>query len=75
MCFFPCCLQGVYAHIFEQPFLETTNQFYQVEGMRLMGELDVPAYLAHCEVRDSSDLLQQNCQKFAAHNFGVHPVK
>jgi len=42
---------GVYAHIFERPFLETTNQFYQVEGMRLMGELDVPAYLAHCEER------------------------
>lgn len=43
-------VQGVYTHLFEHPFLETTNQYYQVEGMRLVVEMDVPAYLLHCEV-------------------------
>ena len=41
---------GVYAEEFEKPFLAHSEQHYQVEGMRLMNELDTPAYLAHCEV-------------------------
>ena len=32
-------------------YLQASGQFYRSEGERLVAELDVPAYLKHCEVR------------------------
>jgi cullin-4 len=36
---------------FEKKFLSATEKLYAAEGNRLVNELDVPAYLAHCEKR------------------------
>ena len=48
---------GTYSGTFEQPFLETSTQYYSLEGRRCMQELDVADYLVHCEVRGSYLLL------------------
>ncbi|XP_044736413.1 cullin-4B [Chrysoperla carnea] len=41
----------IYKDIFEQKFLDATDQIYAAEGLRLMEELDVPEYLAHVDKR------------------------
>ncbi|KAG2445601.1 hypothetical protein HXX76_000212 [Chlamydomonas incerta] len=42
---------GIYTDAFHEPFMKASGQFYRSEGERLMAELDVPAYLKHCETR------------------------
>ena len=42
---------GIYGQAFEEPFLEDTATFYETEGVVQLQSLDVPDYLAHCEVR------------------------
>lgn len=41
----------IYKDIFEQKFLDATDQIYAAEGHRLMEKLDVPDYLAHVDKR------------------------
>lgn len=36
---------------FEKKFLSDTEKLYAAEGSKLVNELDVPAYLSHCEKR------------------------
>ena len=54
---------GTYSGSFEAPFLETTTQYYSVEGQRRMQECDVPEYLLHCEVRFQRSLQHANVLK------------
>lgn len=42
---------GLYASALEPPLLQATDRFYAAEGDALAGELEVPAYLMHCERR------------------------
>lgn len=42
---------GTYFEAFQRPFLERSQRYYQQEGLRLMGEMDAPRYLQHCESR------------------------
>jgi cullin-4 len=42
---------GVYAEVFERPFLEATRTFYAREGEARMQEYDVAEYLRHVEAR------------------------
>ncbi|GIL70584.1 hypothetical protein Vretimale_3704 [Volvox reticuliferus] len=42
---------GIYTDAFHEPFMKASTQFYRAEGERLVAELDVPAYLRHCETR------------------------
>ncbi|PNW75189.1 hypothetical protein CHLRE_12g516500v5 [Chlamydomonas reinhardtii] len=42
---------GIYTDAFHEPFMKASGQFYRSEGERLVAELDVPAYLKHCETR------------------------
>ncbi|GLC45097.1 hypothetical protein PLESTB_001467900 [Pleodorina starrii] len=46
---------GIYADAFHEPFMRASTQFYRAEGERLVAELDVPAYLRHCETRLSEE--------------------
>ena len=41
---------GIYSSTFEEPFLEKTKQYYQLEGQQYMQQSDVADYLLHCEV-------------------------
>ena len=41
---------GIYSSAFEEPFLEKTKQYYQLEGQQYMQQSDVADYLLHCEV-------------------------
>lgn len=48
-CYPPCPTHSLPAPPLHHP--QATTTFYRAEGERLMAELDVPAYLRHCEVR------------------------
>ncbi|KAG2482358.1 hypothetical protein HYH03_018708 [Edaphochlamys debaryana] len=53
---------GIYADAFHGPFMKASTQFYRAEGERLMAELDVPAYLRHCETRLSEEF--ERCSEY-----------
>ncbi|GFR43674.1 hypothetical protein Agub_g4782, partial [Astrephomene gubernaculifera] len=53
---------GIYAEAFHEPFMKASTQFYRSEGERLMTELDVPAYLKHCETRLSEEY--ERCSEY-----------
>lgn len=42
---------GVYAAIFEGPFLANSNAFYQAEGRRFVNELEVCSHPTHAHLR------------------------
>lgn len=42
---------GVYAKVFEGPFLSSTAQYFASESARLIDSMDLSAYLAHVEAR------------------------
>lgn len=41
----------IYQEAFEKKFLSATDKLYSAEGNKLVNDLDVPAYLIHCEKR------------------------
>lgn len=45
---------GIYAEIFEKPFLECTSEFYASEGVKYMQQSDIPDYMKHVEVASLS---------------------
>ncbi|PNH08922.1 Cullin-4 [Tetrabaena socialis] len=53
---------GIYADAFHEPFMRASSQFYRAEGERLMAELDIPAYLRHCETRLSEEF--ERCSEY-----------
>ena len=55
---------NIYYTVFEKPFLAATSAFYAAEGRRLIGELEVAAYLVHVETRlqQESDRVLQYLQ-------------
>lgn len=42
---------SLFSNTLVQPILVATKDFYELEGVRLVSELDVPAYLLHIETR------------------------
>eukprot|EP00698_Gefionella_okellyi_P004130 TRINITY_DN13866_c0_g1_i1.p1 TRINITY_DN13866_c0_g1~~TRINITY_DN13866_c0_g1_i1.p1 ORF type:complete len:812 (+),score=199.83 TRINITY_DN13866_c0_g1_i1:196-2436(+) len=42
---------GIYADMFQRPFLEATVAFYGDEGRRCMQEMEIPDYLRHVDSR------------------------
>jgi len=46
---------GVYAKVFEVPFLSSTAHYFASESARLIDSMDLPTYLRHVEARLSSE--------------------
>lgn len=56
---------GTYSSALAGPLLEASSRTYHAEGEMLVGQMGVPEYLRHCEVRDelcAPRLCRQSCQ-------------
>lgn len=42
---------GIYASHFENEFIEATEEYYKQEGIRLISEMETPAYIRHVDKR------------------------
>lgn len=47
---------GTYQEVFEEPFLDATDEYYAIESKRCISEMDIPRYLKYAERRMQEEI-------------------